>query len=337
MFRPFALAFVMGLCAFSSTAVFAADTLVIAHRGASAYLPEHSREAYILAYGQGADYLEPDLVLSADGTLIAMHDKTLDATTNVAQVFPKRARDDGHFYVIDFDIDELRQLTLRERIEPATGAPRFPERWPSDQSQFQLVTLEELIQLTRELNRSTGRQVGLYPELKFPAYHAEHQQDITQALIDTLTREQLPAENLPIFIQSFEPEPLRAIHQTHGERFKLIQLIGENDWVMNDIDYEAMRNREGLEAIAEYAAGIGPSLNRLIDGPDGQGEMAPSPLLKNARELGLKVHPFTFRREGLPQGTSLESLLKTFMGPLAIDGVFTDNPDVAVSIKESLR
>lgn len=336
MFRPLALAFVIGLCAFSSTPVFATDTLVIAHRGASAYLPEHSREAYILAYGQGADYLEPDLVLSADGTLVAMHDKALDATTNVAQVFPKRARDDGHFYVIDFHINELRQLTLRERIEPITGAARFPERWPSNQGQFHLVTFEELIQLTRELNRTTGRQVGLYPELKFPAYHAEHGQDITQALINALEREQLPAENLPVFIQSFEPEPLRAIHQTHGEHFKLIQLIGENDWDMNEIDYDAMRSREGLEAIAEYAVGIGPPLTRLIDGPDGQGEIAPSPLLKHARELGLEVHPFTFRREGLPPGATLEGLLKTFMGPLAIEGVFTDNPDIAVSIKESL-
>lgn len=328
---------VFGLCALASSFVFAAETTVIAHRGASAYLPEHSREAYLLAYGQGADYLEPDLVLSADGTLIALHDKTLDATTNVAQVFPKRARDDGHFYAIDFHIDELRRLSLRERIEPATGAPRFPDRWPSDQGQFQLVTFEELIELTRELNRSTGRQVGLYPELKFPTYHAEHDQDITQAVIEILTRENLPAENLPIFIQCFEPVPLRAIHQAHGKRFDLIQLIGENSWDMNQIDYDAMRSRDGLKAIASYAVGIGPPLTRLIEGPDTQGKIAASQMLKTARELSLEVHPFTFRREGLPQGLNLEDLLKAFMGPLAIEGVFTDNPDLAISVRESLR
>lgn len=337
MFRLSVAVFLVGLCTLSFSHALTAETTVIAHRGASAYLPEHSREAYLLAYGQGADYLEPDLVLSADGTLIALHDKTLDATTNVAQVFPDRARDDGHFYAIDFHIDELRQLTLRERVEADTRAARYPNRWPIDRGQFQLVTFDELIELTRELNRTTGRQVGLYPELKFPGYHAAHEQDITGALIEVLTREGLPTENLPIYIQSFEPAPLQAIHQAHGERFSLIQLIGENDWAMNDVDYDAMRSREGLKAIAEYATGIGPPLTRVIDRLEGERSLNASPLLKAARELGLEVHPFTFRREGLPEGVSLEELLRAFMGPLAIEGVFTDHPDLAVSISESIR
>lgn len=327
--------FCLFLLLFLLAPVWASDALVIAHRGASAYLPEHTLPAYALAYGQGADYLEPDLVLTADGVLIALHDKTLDATTNVAEVFPDRAREDGGFYAIDFTLEEIRQLNARERVEADSMKARYSERWPVDLGRFEVVTFDELIELTRELNRSTGRRVGVYPELKFPAFHAEHGQDIATVLIETLLRHDLPSETLPVFVQSFEPEPLQRIHEQHGDRFALIQLIGENDWDMNTVDYDAMRSQEGLQSVAEYAVGIGPPLLRLIEGADGQPSMAPSEFMNRARDLGLKIHPYTFRREGLPAGVTLEGLLQLFIGPLGIDGVFTDNPDVALKIREA--
>jgi len=154
-----------------------AESLVIAHRGASAYLPEHSLEAYALAYGQGADFLEPDLVMTADDHLIALHDLTLEATTNVAELFPDRARADGGFYAVDFTLAEIRQLTMQERVEPASGQARYPERWPVGAGRFRVVEFNELIEFTRELNRATGRRVGLYPETKAPQFHAEQGKD----------------------------------------------------------------------------------------------------------------------------------------------------------------
>ena len=310
------------------------ESLVIAHRGASAYFPEHTMEAYALAYGQGADYLEPDLVMTADGYMIALHDLTLEATSNVAEIFPDRARDDGGFYAIDFTLAEIRQLKVGERIEAGTGEARYPERWPVGLGEFRIVEFGEMIDMTRELNRATGRRVGLYPELKFPRFHAEHGQDFGQALARMLVQHGLPSANLPVFIQSFEPEPLVAIRAEFGDRFPLIQLIGLNDWDMNHVDYEAMGTHEGLARVAEYAVGIGPVLTLLVDG-DFNGEPRASAVFESARALGLAMHPYTFRREGLPSGVSLETLLDFFFHVLEIDGVFTDNPDVAVERRAS--
>ena len=322
-----------------ASTVSAADPLVIAHRGASAYLPEHSMAAYLLAYGQGADFLEPDLVMTADDQLIALHDLTLNATTNVATVFPGRARDDGGFYAIDFTLQEIQQLRLNERVEPDTGLARYPQRWPVDGDSkdfglFQVVEFSQLLQMVAKLNRSTGRRVGVYPELKFARFHQAHGKDFAQALTTLLIAHALPSDQQPVFIQSFEPEPLRAIHTSFGERFPLIQLIGLNEWGMNHVDYAQMVSPEGLAEVAEYVLGIGPPLQLLVSATTPWTEDEPveaSDLLKQARALGLQVHPFTFRREGLPEGLSLERLLDVFFHELKVEGVFTDNPDVAVS------
>lgn len=305
------------------------DALIIAHRGASAYLPEHTFEAYLLAYGQGADFIEPDLVLTADGHLIALHDLTLEATTNVAEVFPDRAREDGRYYAIDFRLEEIRRLRVSERIEADSGQARYPERWPPSLGEFRIVTLEDLIVWLTELNRATGRRVGLYPETKFPAFHAKSGQDIADALLRVLVRHDLPNPSMPIFIQSFEPAPLERIRRDHGNRFSLIQLIGSNDWQMNNVDYECMITPAGLQGVAAYADGIGPPLTALFEFDSNRRPM-PSPLFRSARDMKLEIHPFTFRREGLPEGQSLESLLDIFLHEFEIDGLFTDHPDVAV-------
>ena len=151
----------------------AQDKIVIAHRGASGYLPEHSLPAKAMAHAMGADFIEQDLVLTRDNRLVVLHDLYLDAVTDVARVFPDRGRPDGHFYAIDFTLAELRRLALTERlvIEDGRSQPRFPGRFPPGQSSFRISTFEEEIELIQGLNRSTGRNVGLYPEIKSPAFH----------------------------------------------------------------------------------------------------------------------------------------------------------------------
>ncbi|MEE4296738.1 MAG: glycerophosphodiester phosphodiesterase [Wenzhouxiangella sp.] len=308
------------------------EPLIIAHRGASAYLPEHTFEAYLLAHGQGADFIEPDLVMTADNHLIALHDLTLEATTNVAERFPNRQRDDGRFYTVDFSLDEIRQLNVTERQDPETGQLRYPLRWQPAVHSFRIVELQALLTWLKELNRTTGRTVGIYPETKFPAFHAANGKDIAKALTDILVKNDLPSESVPVFIQSFEPEPLQSIRSTYANRFQLIQLIGLNEWNMNHVDYDELVTPAGLRSIASYADGIGPPLTSLI-GLQPVKPYEPTDFLKHARSAGLKIHPFTFRREGLPAGIILEDLLQIFIHDLAVDGVFTDNPDVAVQAR----
>lgn len=312
-----------------------AETLIIAHRGASAHLPEHTMAAYLLAYGQGADFLEPDLVLTRDGVLVALHDRTLDATSDVAQVFPERARDDGRYYAIDFTLAELQRLNFGERVEPFTGRSRYPDRWPVGQGRFGIVPFDDLVETTRSLNRTTGRRVGLYPELKYPDFHRDNGQDIAAALVAALDRHGLPADDLPVWIQCFEPGTLRDLREAHGDRFKRVQLIGKNEWKEFDQDFEAMWTAEGLDAIAAYADGIGPPLDRLVERtPDGP---AASAAFRAARERNLVVHPFTFRRESMPPEVALEQMLGLFIHELRVEALFTDHPGLAVAVREAVE
>ena len=146
----------------TNEAVTSPSKIVIAHRGASGYLPEHTLPAYALAHGMGADFIEPDLVLTRDGHLICLHDIYLQETTNAEQLFPDRARDDGRWYAADFTLDEIRRLQAEERLD---------SRFPKGASRFAVPAFTEMIELVQGLNGRTGRAVGIYPELKAPAWH----------------------------------------------------------------------------------------------------------------------------------------------------------------------
>lgn len=317
-----------------------ADPLVIAHRGASGYLPEHTIPAFVLAYAQGADYLEPDVVLTRDGHPIVLHDLYLDAVTNVRDVFPGRARADGLSYAIDFTLDEIRRLNVNERVDPATGEPRYPGRFPPDSGRFEVVTLETLIELTQGLNRTTGRAVGIYPELKGPSFHASHGQDIAAVVLGTVERYGYHEREDLCIIQSFEPEPLIRLRRDLGTRLRLVQLLGENEWEEAPVDYEPMYTAAGLARIAGYADGIGPPLNRLVDGVDEDGQMRFSSLLDDAQRANLAVHPYTFRADQLPNfmpaEANFDDLLKAFFAR-GIDGLFIDHPDRAVRMLRERR
>jgi len=161
--------------------------LIIAHRGASAYLPEHSIAGKALALGMGADFLEQDIIASRDSELIVFHDLFLEGMTDVALKFPNRARDDGHFYCIDFDLAEIRTLGLHERVEPATGESVFPGRFPVSAGSFLIPTLEEELSFVEGLRQSTGRSIGVYPEIKSPDWHTNHGMDLGGAILKTLS------------------------------------------------------------------------------------------------------------------------------------------------------
>ena len=157
--------FALGLLAggLGATAV-ESRPLVIAHRGASGYLPEHTLAAKAMAHGQGADYIEQDLVLSKDDVPVVLHDVHIDTVTDVAKVFPARKRADGRYYALDFTVAELKRLRVSERFNAKTGARVFPGRFPAGLAEFRISTLEEELQLIQGLNQCTGRVAGIYPE-----------------------------------------------------------------------------------------------------------------------------------------------------------------------------
>ena len=148
-------------------------TQVIAHRGACGYLPEHTLEAKAYAHALGADYIEQDIVATRDDELIVMHDIHLDRVTNVAERYPDRGREDGRFYVRDFDLEEIRSLVAWERRAADGVTAVFPNRFPTGVGAFRVPTLREEIKFIQGLNHSTGRQVGIYPEIKRPQWHRD--------------------------------------------------------------------------------------------------------------------------------------------------------------------
>jgi glycerophosphoryl diester phosphodiesterase len=181
------------------------DVLVIAHRGASGYLPEHTLEAKALAYGMGADYLEQDVIATRDDELVVVHDIHLDRVSNVAEKYPDRKRDDGRYYARDFDLAELKTLRVWERREDDGITPVFPNRFPSGQGAFQIPTLREEIKLVQGLNKSTGRSVGIYVEIKRPACHKSEGVDVCPILLQLLDDVGYRTREAQISVQCFDP------------------------------------------------------------------------------------------------------------------------------------
>ena len=301
--------------------------IVIAHRGASGYLPEHTIAAKVLAHAQGADYLEQDVVLSRDNVPIVFHDLTLEEITDVGERFPGRARADGHWYVLDLTLAELKTLTVRER-ERAPGRPTYPGRFQERSVPFSIVTLEEELALIRGLNTVTGRVAGIYTEVKSPAWHRAQQRDLSPIVLDTLARFGYQHRDDRAFLQCFDAEELKRIRGELGCRLRLVQLIGENAWAESDTDYDHLRSARGLEAVSRYADAIGPWIPHVARWPAPGSPAQVTPLTASAHEHGLGVHPYTFRSDDLPAGAPDAAQVYTALFEMAgVDGLFSDFPD----------
>ena len=310
--------------------------LVIGHRGgANGYLPEHTLEAYALGISLGADYIEPDLVATKDGHLIARHEPNLIDTTNVKDLpqFANRRRTvmldgvatDG-FFASDFTLAEIKQLR---------AVQSFPERDQGFNGRFQIPTLVEVIELAKRKSREEGRRIGIYPETKHPTYHQGIGLPLEDRLLSVLSAAGWNQRNAPVFIQSFETANLRYLRSKTSVR--LIQLVDANDvkpdgsldfskpydkpydWVVSNRDgqFKDLLTPRGLQEVRGYADGIGPWKPYLISSAcksiqggacaDVTGDgvvddrdrvlLPPSDVIANAHKLGLLVHPYTFRSE----------------------------------------
>ena len=317
------------------TASKASDPIVIAHRGASGYLPEHTLAAKAVAHAMGADFIEQDVVLSRDGVPVILHDIYLESTTDVALRFPDRSRDDGRFYAVDFLLEELRQLSVHERSTRDSHGCEvavLPERFPLAPALFGIPTLAEEIDLIAGLDHSRGRSTGLYIELKAPNLHREAGLDMAAIILQVLKSKNYSERSEQVFLQCFDGPTLRYLRNGLRTPLPLIQLIGEKSWGEDtESDYDSLRSPAGLAEIASYAEGIGPWLMQIYQGKDSGGAARLSELVPRARALGLLVHPYTFRRDELPGGISgFDELLDIFIGQVGVDGLFTDFPDTVV-------
>jgi glycerophosphoryl diester phosphodiesterase len=315
------------------------DTIVIAHRGACGYLPEHTLAAKALAHGMGAHYIEQDVVLSRDGVPIVLHDIYLDTTTNVSTLFPKRARPDGRYYAIDFNLEEIRQLRVHERTvlnKNGPVRPAYPERFPHAPALFSVPTLAEEIQLIAGLDRSRNRRTGLYVEMKAPNWHLAQCEDLTAAVLQVLQQTGYAERPDQVFLQCFDDKTLQHLHNEIKTPLPLIQLIGENAWSEDsEVDYDYLQTPAGLDYVASYAAGIGPWLHQIYRGKDNSGVPQLSNLVDQAHQRDLLVHPYTFRADELPESVAnIDELFDIFVRLAGVDGFFTDFPDLAINYLE---
>ena len=304
---------------------------IIAHRGASAYLPEHTFAAKALAHEMGADYLEQDVVATRDDELVVLHDIYLDRVTNVASRFAERARDDGRYYVRDFDLEELRSLSVWERMNP-DGTAVYPDRYPIRSGDFGISTFTEELEFIQKLNSDAGRRVGIYPEIKRPAWHREEGVDITPIFLKVIMDNGYNKSDDPVYVQCFD---FAALHRLKAELdcpFKLVQLIGENSWGEAGTDFDILRSVAGIAELANTVDAIGPWIPHLYELD--RDVPRPNDLIRHAHAAGLAVHPYTFRADELPPGfSSFEDLIRFFIVEVGIDGLFTDFPDRVAQLR----
>jgi len=271
--------------------------LLVAHRGASAYAPEHTLAAYRLALEQGADFVEQDLGVTKDGALVCLHDPTLERTTDVEQVFPARFREEGsvrRWYIADFTLAEIKRLDAGAWFDSKFAGERVP-------------TFEEAVALVR------GR-AGIFPELKAPGVYRERGVDMVPVVVAALQTMGLDRKGAdartPVILQSFDAPALQAIARTLPtvDRTLLLDPRGAAQWTTD----------AGLKDVAAFATGIGP-YKQILD--------ADPTLVPRAHASGLTVIPYTFRSSATGRFPSVRDEMAHFLTVVGVDGLFTDNPD----------
>jgi glycerophosphoryl diester phosphodiesterase len=321
--------------------------IVIAHRGASGYRPEHTLESYALAIEQGADFIEPDLVATKDGHLIARHEPLLDDTTDIKtrpELASRRTTRivDGRsitgFFASDFTLDEIKRLR---------AVQSNPARSKEHDGKLEIPTFDEILELRERESQRRGRVIGVYPETKHPAFHVQLGLPLEDRLLQALERRKLNAADAPVFIQSFESANLQYLRAR--TRVPLVQLLDDGS-----LEYDAAGVRVvrvsipqfgdargsapplNFEDVAKYADAVGPWKRQILRDVK-QPSLLATTLIAQAHAAGLRVHTYTFRSEPATlapeyQNDPLEEYRQFFEA--GVDGVFSDFPDVALKARD---
>ncbi len=326
----------------------AAEPLVIGHRGASGHRPEHTIAAYGLAARMGADFVEPDLVSTKDHVLVARHENEISATTDVADHPEFLARKATKviegvtltgWFTEDFTLAELRTLRAKERI------PALRQRNTIYDGRYRVPTLRGIIAHVKLLQRELGRPIGIYPETKHPSYFRAIGLPLEEPLVAELRAARLDRPWSRVFIQSFEVGNLKALNRRIG--VPLVQLLGGKSQRPADDQrtYAEIATAAGLQGVAKYADGVGPSKDYIVPRDSFGNSLAPTSFVTDAHAAGLLVHPYTFRNEnsflplelrrGADQaawGNAIAEYEQFFA--LGVNGVFSDYPDTAVDARD---
>lgn len=307
--------------------------IIIGHRGASGDRPEHTLESYAFAVAAGADYIEPDLVSTKDGVLVARHENEISGTTDVAQKFPDRKRTqviDGDtiagWWTEDFTLAELKMLRARERI--ATRGHNFD-------GQFEIPTFDEVLNLALRLGRERRRAVGVYPETKHPSHFRRIGLPLEEKLLASLQRVGWNRRSAPVFIQSFEIGNLIRLRPRTTVRLAQLMNTTASPPDSAALTYASMQTPAGLRRVRRYADGIGVAKELVITAGLGGAPGAASSLVRDAHAAGLLVHIWTLRRDApfLPTMWRGDDAAELRAFALAgVDGVFTDFPARAVAV-----
>lgn len=319
------------LCALAlPVAAQTAKPVVIAHRGASGYLPEHTLAAKVLAHAMGADFLEQDVVLTKDDVPIVVHDTQLETISDVARRFPDRKRANGHYYALDFTLAEIKQLHAHERVNAKTGQAVYPDRFPPGKASFRISTLEEELQLIQGLNKTCRRVAGIYPEIKQPAWHRKEGHDISAIVLPILRRYGYATKQDPCWVQCFEPDEVKRIRTELGWEGHLLLLLQANRKNPDGSSGEAWFTAAGMAELAKVADGIGPELSAIVSG-NSKASRKVTDFVKHAHAAKLTVHPYTLRADDLPKfADSMDDALDVLVNQAKLDGFFTDFPDLPV-------
>ncbi|MFC3689893.1 glycerophosphodiester phosphodiesterase [Aquipuribacter hungaricus] len=331
----------------------AAGPLVFGHRGASGYRPEHTLASYRLAAQMGADYVEPDLVSTKDGVLVARHENEISTTTDIAtrpEFADRRTTKvvDGisltGWFTEDLTLAELKTLRAVERIPQVR-----PENTLYD-GRYEVPTFDEVLALVREESRRQGRTIGVAPETKHPTYFDSIGLSMEEPLVRSLHQAGLRSPRSAVVVQSFETGNLQELRRM--TRVPLVQLVGGTgapyDWVAEGRTdtYDALLTDEGLKEVSTYADWIGPDKNRVVPRTPAGTLAAPTDLVQRAHDANLQVVPYTFRNENtflpaeLRRGTDPAAYGDAFAEyalflSLGVDGLFSDNPDTAVEARDA--
>lgn len=322
--------------------------LIIGHRGASGYVPEHTLGSYALAVLLGADYIEPDLVMTSDKQLISRHENELSLGTDVSNhpEFASRRRTqtiDGNevtgWFTEDFTLAELKTLRAVERIpDIRPGNARLD-------GAFQIATFQEIIDLAKSLQVSQNRVIGLYPEIKHSTHFRTIGLPLEQAVVDILHKNGYQGASAPVYIQSFEINNLKELKNM--TQLRLLQLFDSKSMSPYDqvqqgtnLTYGAMATPEGLREVATYAYAVGPDKSYIIPRDENNNLGEATSFVADAHAAGLKVHPYTFRAENNFLPTEFQSVDRnpTSIGNFTaeiqaffdagVDGLFSDQPDI---------
>ena len=326
--------------------------LVIAHRGASGYRPEHTLAAYELGVGLGADYIEPDLVMTADGVLVDRHEPEIGGTTDVADrpEFADRRttkRVDGSlvtgWFVDDFTLAELKTLRAKERL------PDLRQESRTYDGRFEVPTIEEVLQQREGLSRSTGRSIGIIPEIKHSTYLHEQGLDPEAEVMRLVRKHHLNHRRAPLWIQSFELTALKDLRTEHRLRARTILLTsatgGPYDLHEDGTTYAELTTRESMRELSRWIDGLGPAKEQVVERNDDGTLGEPTSFVDDAHDAGLEVMPHAFRAENefLPTdyrngsdpadfGRAVDEALVFLRA--GVDGVFCDQPDVCVEARK---